>query len=383
MSLLALLNLAQAEVTAAGAAASPSVTVGTEVTPNTYRSKNNPVLSQAFYVTPALDGSWETPELEFDLATHVTRHQVVWTAGEGDPADAAYRLSRTDFAGRADLLVLPDRLVGIAVSEDASLDHRLAPSGLPGSGGKALVGTTRSDTALGLRISPGSALHFDLGGNAGLEQHSVGLGPTFNNPARTTKLSAGPRLDARWAFFPRTDLWVGGSVDWYTWTGSQVDAGMQWAAWGGVMGRITPVFVVNGVVGYTQIRSGTNGVSTPLDGITVIAEATWNPRRGTALSLGYDKGLEDSFFTGSMHWHYAFARWEQTLGSRLTAGLEGGTRFELYKGAISYPDQVTTTEARVAYHLADRVNVQLSGGFWYRTTAGWDAPVRGEVTFAW
>ncbi|HJN72407.1 MAG TPA: hypothetical protein QGF58_00620 [Myxococcota bacterium] len=158
---------------------------------------------------------------------------------------------------------------------------------------------------------------------------------------------------------------------------------MQWAAWAGVMGRVTPAIVVNGVIGYTQIRSASIGVSSPLDGITVVAEVTWHARRGTALSAGYDKGLEDSFFTGTMHWHYVFARWEQMLGSRLGVGLEGGTRFELYKGAVSYPDTVTKTEASISYHLADHVDVLVAGGFWNRATAGWDAPVRGEVTFSW
>ena len=382
MMLLALLTLAQAEVTAGGAAAKPSITVGTELSPNTYRTWNNPVWSQAFVVTPAIDGSWHTPELDFDLHAHLTRHQVVWSRGEGDPSENAYQLSRTGFGGKAGLVVLPDRLVGLALSEDASVQQRLAPSGLSG-GWKNMVTTTWSETTAAVRVSPGSALHVDLGGAGGFEQHALGTGPTFSDPTRTTRLAAGPRLDARWSFFPRTDLWVGGSVDWYTWSGGQVDAGLQWAAWAGVMGRIRPSLVINGVVGYTQIRSATYGVSSPLDGLTVNAKATWQPRRGTSLSAGYDKGLEDSWFTGALHWHYVFARWEQMLGSRLGVGLEGGTRFELYKGAISYPDQVTSTEASITYHLADRVDVQVSGGFWNRTTAGWDAPVRGEVTFAW
>lgn len=383
MPLLLLLSAASADVTAKGAAVRPSVAVGTELSPNTYRTRNNPVWSQAFLITPALDGSWDTPEVEFDLGAHLTRHQVVWTLGEGDPSDNAYRLSRTDLGAKAGLLVLPDRLVGVALSEDLSVTHRLAPSGLPSAGGKALVGTTRSDTGAALRISPGSALQFDLGGGARFEQHSVGTGPTFNSPTRTTRLAVGPRLDVRWSFFPRTDLWVGGTVDWYTWTGGQLDAGMEWAAWAGVMGRITPTLVVNGVVGYTQIRSATNGVSSALDGITIVAATTWNIRRGTALSVGYDKGLEDSYFTGLLHYHYVFGRWEQMLGSRLGVGLEGGTRFELYKGAISYPDTVTRTEASVSYHLADRVDVLVAGGFWNRATAGWDAPVGGEVTVSW
>lgn len=382
MSWILLAGLAAAEPSAGGASASPYIELGAAFTPNVYRTRQNPVASQAFTIRPGIDATWRTPEFHTDVGASVLRHQVVANFGDADPAENAYQLSYFDGDARLRVHALPGRLVGFHLASMVDQAHRPGQSGIPGATGKTLVGSLKNDNNAQLRIQPGSALWVDLGGGARVERHTVGTAPTFSPTATTNRVAAGPRLDARWQFFPRTEFWIHGELDWYAWTGGKLDAGMAWRAHLGVMGRITPNLRVNAVAGFAQLRS-TSGTSTPLQGITALANVEWSPRTNTLLALGYAKDLEDSWFTTNMSWHYVFLRYDQMLTSRLSAGLEGGTRFELYTGAVSYPDVLIKSTANVTYQFTDHVSGSLTGGFWRRASTGWDTPVAGTVTARW
>ncbi|MCP4807973.1 MAG: outer membrane beta-barrel protein [Proteobacteria bacterium] len=381
-SWILLSGLAAAEPNAGGASAHPYVSIGAAFTPNVYRTRQNPVMSQAFTIRPGLDASWRTPEFKTDLGASVLRHQVVANFGENDPAENAYQLSYFDGDAYLRLQALPGRKVGFLLDSMVNQEHRPGQSGVAGAAGKTLVGSLKNDNTAQFRIQPGSALWFDLGGGARVERHTIGTAPDFSTTSTTNRVAAGPRLDVRWQFFPRTELWAHGELDWYAWTGGKLDAGMAWRAHLGVMGRITPNLRLNGVLGYAQLRS-TSGISTPIQGITAMANVEWTPRANSKLALGYSKDLEDSWFTNNMSWHYVFLSYDQMLTSRLSAGLGGGTRFELYTGSVSYPDVLIKSDAHLTYQFTDHVAATLQGGFWRRASTGWDAPVEATVTARW
>ena len=382
MMLTLLSGLAAAEPNAGGASAHPYVSIGAAYTPNVYRTRDNAVGSQAFTFRPGIDASWRTPEFKTDLGASVLRHQVVANFGDFDPAESAYQLSYFDVDGHLNVHALPGRLVGVKLDSVVNQEHRPGQSGIAGASGKTLVGSLKNDNTVAIRIQPGSALWFDLGGGARYERHTVGTAPDFSPDSVTTRLAYGPRLDMRWQFFPRTELWAHGEMDWYAWTGGKLDAGIAWRAHLGVMGRITPNLRVNGVAGYAQLRS-TAGVTTPIQGITAMANVEWTPRTNSLIRLGYSKDLQDNWFTSNMSWHYVFLSYDQMLSSRLSAGLEGGTRFELYTGAVSYPDVLIKSDANLTYQFTDHVSGRVQGGFWRRASTGWDVPVEATVTARW
>ena len=379
LHLLVSLALSSEGIRVGSAQLRPQVTVGTEVHTNTYRTPGNPTLGQALVVGARAGTAWETPDFVLSLDGGVEREQMLYTLQSND---TARKLSGTDLDGSLRLQLAPGRLVGGVVTEELRQENTIAPTVL-GGGYKGRVTALESTTGAALRIQPGSALYADIGAQAHVERHSIRSAPDYSLGVGSNRLAAGPRAQVRWSLFPRTDLVLQGGAEWFVWAGTNTNGGMGWDVSGGFIGRKDYGLVINLLVGYHQLRYATGWITPPTASITGTAEAVWRPRPTMELAFGYDKGVEDSWYTDSLAYHYGFLRHRQMLGRRTNLELEAGYRFETLVGPVTATDGLLRSDATLSFALAENANLEVGAGVWKRNSAGLDVPVRAGLTLGW
>lgn len=379
LHLLMSLALSSEGVRVGSARLKPRVYVGTEVHTNTYRTPSDPTLGQALVLGARAGTLWDTPDLQLRLDGGLEREQVLYTL---QPSDSAWRMSGTNLDGSLQLLLAPGRRIGGVVTEEVRQTNTVSPTVL-GGGYKGKVYGLESTTGAALRVQPGSALYADIGAQASVERHSVRSAPDYSLGVGSNRLAAGPRAQVRWSLFPRTDLALQGGAEWFAWAGTNPNAGMGWDASAGFMGRKTYGLVLNVLLGYHQLRYATGWITPPTASVTGTAEAVWRPRPGMELAFGYDKGVEDSWYTDSLAYHYAFYRHRQHIGRRTSVEIQGGYRFETLVGPVTATDGLLRGDATVTVQLADNAAFELGAGIWRRGSAGWDLPTRAGLTLGW
>jgi hypothetical protein len=379
LHLLVSLALSSEGVRLGSARLRPQVSVGTEVHTNTYRTPSNPTLGQALVLGARAGTSWETPGFALSLEGGLEREQVLYTL---QGSDTARRLSGTDLDGALRLQLAPGRRIGGVVTEELRQTNTISPTVL-GGGYKGRVYGLESTTGASLRLQPGPALYADVGIQGHLERHSVRSAPEYSLGVGSNRGAAGPRGQLRWSLFPRTDLALQGGAEWFAWTGTYTNAGMGWDVSVGLLGRKDYGLVINALVGYHQLRYASGWVTPPTASVTGTAEAVWRPRPGMELAFGYDKGVEDSWYTDSLAYHYAFYRHRQVLGRRTSVELEGGYRLETLVGPVTATDGLLRGDATVTLRLAERAALEVGAGVWKRRSAGLDVPIRAGLTLGW
>jgi len=365
---------------ARGLEVAPYVELGASFTPNVYRTPGNPKPAAGALIRPGLTLRWQTPDVDLSLAGQAARRQVLFVLGDDV---SAWQLSRTDLHLKGELLLRPDKPLSGVIREQAGRAHSLAPSSLAGASGKGLAVRQDTLTQAGLRYQPGrGALSVELLGRAHVEQHNVSVGPNYLQPTSSiTRLSGGGDLQARWAFFPRTDLVLNGRIEGYSWTGAQLP-GWGWRANAGIYGRVDYPLVINLAAGFAQLRDGGVASTTPLDGVTVKVAGIWNPTRTQNIRLAYEKDLEDSWYAPHLHFHRASLRYGVAPGKRTQLNTQGSVRWEQARG-LAYQDVVVSSSIKVDYALTRQLSMGAQLGLDWRLQAGWDVPIGAWIHLGW
>ena len=362
-----------------GATVTPEVSAGVETSTNVYRKSTNIVPAAGLYLSGSLQAESLGSTSELRLASSLSRTQWLLDFGEERSQYDIWKVSRTDGALDLDWVIAPRAPVSVVLGETVTRQNKAQASVLPNATGRGLVTRTDSNTDLALRIRPGSALAIDVGGFAKVGTAAVSTGPDFRAPNRSYRLGGGPVAQVKWNFFPRTALFLNGEYEKFAWTGDYTTAGSQWRAGAAVNGRVTHTLVINADLGYgrgTFVSGTTVGA---LDGLLAGAKVMWRPLPGTHLSLGYQKGWEDSFFTDYVAWHYTFAGWDQMLTSSVGLNVEGGLRLENARGTVTQASTLIRADGGVVFMPSEWAEVRLGGGIWQRTAVG--APTTVTVDF--
>lgn len=367
-------------IRAKGLEVAPYVDLGASFTPNVYRTPGNPKPAAGALLRPGLTLRWQTPEFALNLAGQAARRQVLFVVGDDV---SAWQLSRTDLNLTGELLLRPDKPLSVVIREQAGRAHTLAPSSLAGASGKGLAVRQNTLTQAGVRYQPGrGALSIALLGRGEVEQHNVTVGPNYLVPTSSiTRLSGGGDLQAKWAFFPRTELVVNGQIEGYAWTGTQLP-GWGWRANAGIYGRVNYPLVINVAAGFAQLRDGGVTSTTPLDGVTVKVAGIWKPTRTQSLRLAYEKDLEDSWYAPYLHYHRASLRYGVAPGKRTQLTSQGSVRWEQARG-LAYQDVVVSSSIKVDYALSQQLSLGAQAGLDWRLQAGWDVPVSAWIRVGW
>ena len=364
------------------ATVTPEVSAGVETSTNVYRLKNQQIPAAGVLIAPRLGVESLGSTSQMRLSASISRTQWLLDFGDQSVYDI-WRISRTDAGLDLDLVVMPTNLVGFVVSEQISRQNKVQPSAIPGANGRGLVTRTDSLSNLGLRVAPGPALAIDLGGQADVGTVSVGNGPDYRPPARSYRLGGGPTAQVKWNFFPRTALFINGQYEWFSWVGDHTTAGTQWRVNAAVNGRITNSLVINANLGYGRGTFATGTQVAPLAGLLAGAKVMWRPILGTHLSLGYEKGWEDSFFTDYLAWHYTYGGFDQMLSSTLSFNVQGGFRLETYQGTTATVDTLIRVNGGLVWSPSEWADVEFGGGYWKRGSAGTDFPAHITATVRW
>jgi hypothetical protein len=402
----------------------PSLTVGTLYRSNIYYAESDPVGGLALVVTPGLDIGVETDLVQFDLgAAYALRKWLVNTRPNAVDASNADEFNNVDLG--ANLYLLPNSLVGFKIDESFVIKPRTSEAQF---GTSALVTRTISDTSAFIVLRPGSALHFDLGGHFQFQNIQSPAGSSFSGSGSrlslNNKTAYGADLRGYWEFFPRTAVSVDASIDRFDWSDNAVNAvggnadpedvgnrlavpdGWGWRVYGGVRGRVSKKLVVNGMVGYGQLRYDTQSVldraselqaagaqgweeinvdegwgqnATGVTGILAYAGVTWTPLTGQSLSAGYKRDIEDSFFTNYVAYNSVFVRYNGALSRRTDAGVEFSYRLENYVGEVNRSDHYLVTNGSLSFAATDWLAIRGQGGWKRRASA--DTPPKGTIEF--
>jgi len=319
---------------------------------------------------------------EFQVAASAERTQ--WFLDFSDGAAWHVKdISRTDADVALDWVLLPAAPVGFVASEHFSRLNKVQPSVLPNASGRGMTTRNQSDTQLALRGRVRTSLAVDVGGFLKVGTISVGTGPLYLPPDRDYRLGRGPAVQVQWNFFPRTAFIVDGRYERFSWFGAHTAAGDSYRLNVAVNGRLSKVVLVNAGLGYGYGRFDNGTAFRPLDGLLVAAKFAWRPFIGWQLSAGYEKGWEDSFFTDYLTWHYGYGSWQRMLSSSLGLDVEGGVRFETYRGSMSTTDLFIRGEAGVLWVPNSWSELELGVGVWKRASAGLDVPGHFTATVRW
>lgn len=366
----------------------PSVDVGFELRSNSYLSvgerQGEPGdaarFGATFVLQPGLDVRVRHPKVEFAF-------DGVYQLRKFFQQDLAQNLDQfTNFDVKTGLVVLPKGVVGFTLRDHATLRNRASDNQFADN---SLISQFRNDLDGFLNVRPGEQLGIDLG--AGWASHTFRVPGSDPRDALNLRNAITPQLNLAWKFFPETSFVVEGSyqlnrwrTNWMSTTGGDTSlAGGEVRSYGdflampdsdllkvrtGLRGRITRhlsliVLAGYGMGNYLDASVAEESASDPgradeadpdaagfgadvsaTDAILATVRADvdvgFDDVRtfGQRVRLMYSKDFEDSFFTNYVHGHYVFAGLQSRWGRMVSSNLNGGVRFENYRGEVDRND---------------------------------------------
>ena len=307
---------------------------------------------------------------------------------------------------KVDLGLLPKSMIGFNLSESLTSSSRESEAWYT-SESSALITHLTNNLAGGLAFHPGGALEAELGGRFVFDDYNVPAEANINNePNYNSRIAYGPSGSFKWRFFPRTAVLLDASMDWFKWNDNLVNIqsgagqsttefgsylglpdGTLWKVSGGLRGRFTERVAVGLIVGYnkatydeqTVIDDGANEPeaaadldaegsgfdvdSAGLDNLLAAASLEYSLSETHRAVLGYDRALNDSYFTNYMVHNYVFLRYHVLLGTRLGIAGEGGFRAESFRGEVERTDMVVRMRGNGTYAANEWMAV--GAGVWW------------------
>jgi hypothetical protein len=379
----------------------PQLVVGTQYRTNVYLMEEDEEAGLALILQPSADGQ----DVKLDLgAGYAMRKYLESDLGNLD----RFRDGNFDF----ELGLLPNSLIGFDLDERFVSSSRESEAWYSDS--SALITHLRNDLSGALAFHPGGALEAQLGGHFVFDDYNVPADANVeNDPNYNARLAYGPAAHFKWRFFPRTAVLIDAGMDWFKWNNNlvniQSNAGQNTTEFGdflglpdgtlltvsgGLRGRFTERVAVGLVVGYNQAvydeqtviddgaddgassedldasGAGFDADSTGLDNLMASTSLEYSVSETHRIALGYDRALQDSYFTNYMVHNYLYLRYNVLLGTRFGVGAEGGYRYETFRGEVSRNDHVI--RARLNSTYAANEWLAVGAGFWWDRRASAD-----------
>jgi len=371
----------------------PDIDLGMEYRTNIYRREDrNPPGGANLRVAPGIEIRSAGPELEFSVSGEYELRKYF--------KQTQTSLDRfTDFDFAAALKARKKQAVGVDLRWISGLRNNPTQAWWTDS---SFHTQFHNDLDGFLVIRPGPALEFELGGGWAFDDFRVpesGTGDGTRGYDRRN--SFGPRVMAKWTFFPRTALVADFGYDWLVWQDNWVSASgnvqgeglgdnlampdsQHMRALAGIRGRFTRQFVLTTMLGYgtgsydeqsVLDEAGGGGEADPatvgfdadvrgIERLLVEVQGTYELTPDNKLIGGYRKAFADSWFTNYLAYNHLYAKLLMRVGPRLSTEFGLSARFEGYHGEISRNDIYLRGRADASYHFQD----------WGAVTAGiwWD-----------
>ncbi len=376
----------------------PKVVLGTKYRTNAYLQEAEETPGLALFLSPSAELKLDGQDVKLDLgASYHLRKYVNQDLANLD----RFRDGKFDL----DLGLLPKSVIGFELSETFASSSRESEAWYAES--NALITHLRNDLGGALAFHPGGALEAKAGGHFSWDDYNVPEGSNIEADANyNARLGYGPAGEFKWRFFPRTAVLLNASMDWFKWNNNLVNiqsgAGQTTTEYGsylgmpdgtlltvsgGLRGRFTERIAVGLVLGYNKavydeqtviddgsnepeaagdidpVASGFGTDSSGLDNLLANASVEYALSETHRVAVGFDRALQDSYFTNYVVHNYAFLRYHVLLGTRFGVGAEGGFAQETFRGEVARTDLVVRTRLNGTYAANEWLAV--GAGMWW------------------
>lgn len=372
-------------------------------------------------VRPTLDLKTRSRQVWLDLGVGYTARFMFPKAYEtevngnrfdadGNAVPDLSNLNRFNFVdGRAALVLLPESVVGLKLSDNASLTGRETEAI---SATDAYLMLFRNQARGTLTVRPGSSLELDVGGEVDTQSYTL---PECNVDVGCANIEDNANLNSRqsyagvaaltWKFFPKTAIVSSFEYGKFSWNNNFVNTqgdglnpdqlgnylgipdGTYWHLDGGLRGRFTEKLVLGAVLGYTNmtydeqtvVDDGSNqpdalpidlnpagsGYDADLKGMTASVEAGFDLTENQRFVLSYGRDYQDVFFTNYVGFNRVSARYTGKAWKKLGYDVSVMYRREAYEGEVSRDDHFVRAGAKAGYAVVDWMDV-TGGVAWTR-----------------
>ena len=375
----------------------PKVILGSHYRTNAYLMESNEEAGVALMLVPSAELKLDGQDVKLDLGAGYQLRKYM--------SSQLSNLDRfRDGNFKIDLGLMPKSIIGFDLQENFRSSSRESEAWY--SETTALITHLRNDLSGAVAFHPGGALEADAGGHFSFDDYNVPAGANIDNNANyNSRLGYGPAASFKWRFFPRTAVLLNASMDWFKWNNNLVNiqsgAGQTTTEYGsylglpdgtlltvsgGLRGRFTERVAIGLVLGYNKaiydeqtviddglnepeaagdidVSSGFGTDSTGLDNLLASASIEYSLSETHRVVLGYDRGIEDSYFTNYVLHNYMFLRYHVLLGTRLGVGAEGGLSLEGFRGEVARDDVVV--RARLNGTYAANEWLAVGTGVWW------------------
>lgn len=390
----------------------PDIDLGGEFRTNVYRSEVDAVPAANFRIAPGLLVAAEGDDHDFRLGGEWVLRKYFFV-GDNDitplPSDQSRignldRFDEFSIVGAAD--TFKRNIVGFRIADDLALRNFRSDAEFADI---PYTSQLRNSLDAGMRINPGPALEFIPGAAWIWDSFRVpGIGES--DRSLNVRNTFGPKLDAKWAFLPRTALVANASWMFNDWQNNLLDASLNPAdtqialpnsnhikTLAGIDGRFTDRIFSQVLIGYgvalfnDQSISGGEDIGAAdadavgIDGLLFKSQLRYSltpsdeTRRGSSIAVGYVRDFKPSFFTNYLQMNQLFADYQGRIGD-LRTGLRYELRFEDYNGEVSRNDIVNRLAADLTYPMADWASFNL-GGWWQQRASNDDLVEYDDVNF--
>jgi len=382
----------------------PQLILGSKYRTNAYLMETNEEAGVALMVVPSAELKLDGQDIKLDLGA--AYHLRKYLSSELSNLDR-FRDGKFDL----DLGLLPKSMIGFDLSETFASSSRESEAWYDTS--NALITHLSNDLAGALAFHPGGALEAQAGGHFVFDDYKVPAGANIDNQTNyNSRVGYGPEGSFKWRFFPRTAVLLNASMDWFTWEDNLVNIqsgagqtstqygsylgmpnGSIFTVSGGLRGRFTERVAVGLVVGYNKavydeqsvidgganeagseadldVSAGFGEDSAGLDNLLANASVEYSLNETHRVALGFDRSLQDSYFTNFVLHNYVFLRYHVLLGTRFGVGAEGGFAYETFHGEVARSDMVVRTRLNGTYAANEWLAV--GAGVWWDRRASVD-----------
>ncbi|MBT3221055.1 MAG: hypothetical protein HN348_18385 [Proteobacteria bacterium] len=363
----------------------PRIALGFEYRTNPAQMASDVIGGPDMTISPSLDISAEGPELAFGFGGKWAMRKFF-----GPKLTSLDRYS--DFTINGDFDVFRKRVVGFKIRENCALlgdPNEDLLYGNPALEVNQPAYHTRFRNQMGgaLVLRAGPTLEFDLGASWAFDDYSTASNNTTASEDAKVKLESlnrrhtyGPEITALWTFFPRSALVLDGEYLFNSWADNSIDTSgnsseslgdsleipnsQHFKIMTGLRGRLTERMVVILMLGYGTGNYGDKSLNVSgVDGLLTTLQLRYDLGASHKLSVGYQKGFLDSFFTNYVSYNYIHAGLESRYGTRFGSNIKILTRFEGYEGQVERNDILLQAQGDFSVDLADWAT--LSTGVWW------------------
>jgi hypothetical protein len=360
-----------------------------------------------------------TARVMFPKAYEVETDSGVRFDADGNIVPNLSNLNRFNFVdGRAALVLLPESVVGLKVSDSAALTGRETEAV---NATDAYLMLFRNQARGTITLRPGSSLELDAGAELDTQQYTlpecdkdVGCSNIENNAALNSRLAYAGVADLTWKFFPKTAIVASFDYGKFFWNNNFVNTqgdglnpdelgnylgipdGTYWHVDGGLRGRFTEKLVLGAVLGYTNmtfdeatvtadaanqpdalpvdIDPAQSGYDADLKGLTASVEAGFDFTENQRLVLSFGRDYQDVFFTNYVGFNRFTARYTGTAWKKLGYDLSAMYRREGYVGEVTRDDHFIRVGANAGYAIVDWMDVTGGLAWTRRASVGGSNP---------